>query len=61
MLPAALTAAGVAVLSFWSVFPAWAEGVLLGLAGRLFLFAAAWVLHRRRLREAVDEITSKFR
>ncbi len=61
ILPAALTAAGVTVLSAWSVLPAWAEVILLGLAGSLFFLGAAWVLHRRRLREAVVEITSKLR
>jgi lipopolysaccharide exporter len=61
LLPAVLTAAGVATLSATLSLAPWIEVLLLGVSGTLFFGAAAWVLHRRRLREALGEMAAKLR
>jgi lipopolysaccharide exporter len=61
LLPAVLTAFGLTWLSAWSSLSPWAEVGGLGLAGTLFFAAAAWVLHRRRLGEAFQEMSAKLR
>ncbi|MCD6023293.1 MAG: flippase family protein [Fibrobacteria bacterium] len=60
-LPAALTAGGLAALSAAVSLAPWLEVLLLGVSGTLFFGAAAWTLHRRRLRETLREIAGKLR
>jgi O-antigen/teichoic acid export membrane protein len=57
--PALLTALGLMFVSSRLSWPPLREVALLGVSGTLFFAASAWVLHRRRLREALREITSK--
>lgn len=61
VLPAALTAAGLAALSAALALPPWIEVLLLGASGTLFFVAMAWVFHRRRLGEALREMAAKLR
>ena len=61
LTPALLTGAGLLVVSTRFPLPPLAQVLVFGTSGTLFFAATAWLLHRRRLGEAVREITSKLR